>query len=266
MKRSAMCQTNLGSRGSDAIAPHNPGELGHITNPIKDEFGILATSRQMFKTGVDEAGSCHTRLGADSHHLLDRVENCVIDSFPESDVQRGGGLDVGERNHDSPLKERERNRSSQTFRRQRKIGAQNGTGPLSCQGCCYLLLGDGSHRLKPVSNPAAATSTLSLKRCQQLVLSNLMAREKNKSQGNSMRGYVPCGRIRAFQGPNEGGLETFLDTHAPSVQQDRMAASAKVLPISSGVRALVLFAAGPNCLPRFTPGSAPGSNCAVCHK
>lgn len=129
-----------------------------------------------------EAGSGHAGLRAASQHLLDGVQDAVIDAFAKSNMKRCRTHDIIHGDHDEGLEQSDRDLRSAAGARARVpwegIRPQYRTRPLAGQSCRYLWLADEAKSQKPFSDPTASGGALRGQGIPQLVDGELLARKQ----------------------------------------------------------------------------------------
>ena len=180
------CHANLGGGDTNAIAADDAGKLRGIRHAVKYHLAFPAMLRKCLQVPAHQTRNRQAGIGMASEHLLDRVEDAVVDALGKGDMQRTGGLDIMEREHEARFQQRDRNLGAMPGREGQGIWPQNRTGPLPGQGRCYLLLADESESLKPFADSAAPGTALCLKRYLQLFYRELLAGEQQQSKRNAM--------------------------------------------------------------------------------
>ncbi len=215
---------------------------------------------------MDKAGNCHARFSTASEHSLNRIEDAVIDAFPERQMQGRGGFGKTHRKHDEAFQKNSRNLRSPSYSTaSSKSRVQQRAGPLACQSGGNLLLADESERSEPLSNPSAARGALGFQRGPQLFRGNVVPGEQQKAEREAMRGRCPLGaRRQPLEGVIQRTLQAWLGAVSRTLQQDARSMPAKAAPNGASVDAVSSSAARRKLFPNVPATSAQLIEVKVC--
>ncbi len=187
----AACNSDYFGSGRRSVVANDVCAFSSILLTIEDHIVGPVMARYGEQTLAQRAGTNQARLRVITQHLFDSIEDAVIDTLTERHKQRPGGLDQFDRNNLEALQQQSWNRG-QTNGRDGGCIAQHGAGPLASQGNRDLLFGNEAKFLQPFadflgSQTGVTRSPLGFKRGTELDRGELLAREQNQAQRNSVR-------------------------------------------------------------------------------